>query len=57
MNNPKSEIAMFILFLIPGMPKDFLSYLAGITPVKPMMFFMISGVARIPALVSLIPML
>lgn len=51
-NNPKSEIAMFILFLIPGMPKDFLSYLAGITPVKPMMFLMISGVARIPALIA-----
>jgi uncharacterized membrane protein YdjX (TVP38/TMEM64 family) len=51
-NNPKSEIAMFILFLIPGMPKDTLSYLAGMTPVKPMMFLMISSIARIPALVA-----
>ncbi|HYE83032.1 MAG TPA: TVP38/TMEM64 family protein [Clostridia bacterium] len=51
-NNPKSEIAMFILFLIPGLPKDTLSYLAGITPVKPMTFFMISSAARIPALVA-----
>lgn len=51
-NNPRSEIAMFILFLIPGLPKDTLSYLAGITPVKPMTFFVISSVARIPALVA-----
>lgn len=50
-NNPKSEIAMFILFLIPGMPKDFLCYLAGITPVRPAAFFTVSTIARIPALV------
>lgn len=50
MNSPKSELAMFIIFLIPGMPKDFLSYLAGITPIKPGNFFMISLIARFPAL-------
>lgn len=50
-NNPKSEAVMFILFLIPGMPKDFLSYLAGITPVKPVVFLTVSSIARIPALV------
>ncbi len=50
-NSPKSEAVMFILFLIPGMPKDFLSYLAGITPVKPVVFLTISSIARVPALV------
>lgn len=51
-NNPRSEVAMFILFLIPGLPKDTLCYIAGITPVKPLMFFIISSAARIPALVA-----
>lgn len=49
-NSPKSEMIMFILFVIPGMPKDSLSYLAGITPVKPMNFLVISSLARFPAL-------
>jgi len=51
-NSPKSEVAMFILFLIPGLPKDTLCYIAGITPVKPVTFIVISSVARIPALVA-----
>lgn len=50
MNNPKSEIAMFILFLIPGVPKDILTYIAGLTPVKPHKFFLIAMVGRFPAL-------
>lgn len=49
-NSPKSEMIMFILFVIPGMPKDSLSYLAGITPVKPMNFLVVSSLARFPAL-------
>ncbi len=47
-NNPKSEITMFILFLIPGTPKDILVYLAGLTPIKPSYFFVIFIVARFP---------
>ena len=49
-NSPKSELIMLILFIIPGMPKDSLSYLAGITPVKPLNFLVISSLARLPAL-------
>ncbi|NLI93312.1 MAG: TVP38/TMEM64 family protein [Peptococcaceae bacterium] len=49
-NNPKSEIIMFVLFLLPGAPKDLLTYIAGLTPINPVMFFIISTVARFPAL-------
>jgi uncharacterized membrane protein YdjX (TVP38/TMEM64 family) len=49
-NNPKSEIAMFVLFLVPGIPKDSLVYIAGLTPIKPLRFFLISTVARFPGL-------
>ncbi len=49
-NDDKSEAAMFLLFLIPGIPKDMLTYIAGITPVKPLHFFIIITIARLPAL-------
>jgi uncharacterized membrane protein YdjX (TVP38/TMEM64 family) len=49
-NNPKSEIAMFTLFLIPGIPKDSLVYISGLTPIKPLRFLLISMIARFPGL-------
>jgi uncharacterized membrane protein YdjX (TVP38/TMEM64 family) len=51
-NNPKSEITMFILFLIPGIPKDILVYLAGLTPIKPLNFFIIFIIARFPIILA-----
>lgn len=50
-NNPKSEVIMFVLFLLPGVPKDMVTYIAGLTPIKPLVFFMLSIVGRFPALV------
>ncbi len=52
MNSNKSEVAMFILFLIPGIPKDILTYIAGLTPVKPVKFFVIITIGRLPALLG-----
>ncbi len=52
MNNPKSEMMMFILFLIPGIPKDTLVYIAGIAPIKPKLFFIISMIARFPGILA-----
>jgi uncharacterized membrane protein YdjX (TVP38/TMEM64 family) len=49
-SDPKAEIAMFVLFLVPGIPKDSLVYISGLTPVKPLRFFLISMVARIPGI-------
>ncbi len=49
-NSPKSKIAIFILFLIPGIPKDIFSYIAGFTPINPLLFFVLSSTARIPSL-------
>ena len=51
-NSNKSETVMFILFLIPGAPKDILTYLAAITPVKPLKFFAIITMGRLPALLA-----
>ncbi len=50
LNHPKTELVILILFLIPGSPKDILTYVAGLTPVKPLHFFVASMVARFPGI-------
>ena len=52
-NNPqKIEMIMLILFLIPGTPKDLLVYIAGLLPIKPLKFILISSIARFPSVIS-----
>lgn len=51
-NRKKIYMTTFFIFLIPGMPKDVFSYAAGITSIKLIPFLFISGVARIPSIVS-----
>lgn len=51
-NGKKFEIFMLILFLIPGIPKDMLTYIAGLTPIKPMRFLVIAVLGRLPALMG-----
>lgn len=46
------EIILFILFLLPGTPKDLLVYIAGLLPIKPSRFIIISTLARIPSIIS-----
>ena len=41
-------ILCFILYLIPGFPKDIISYLFGISPMPFWVFAVVSSVARIP---------
>ncbi len=51
--NPKKiEWIMFILFLIPGTPKDLLVYIAGLLPIKPLRFVLISTFARFPSVIT-----
>ena len=51
--NPKKiEWIMLILFLIPGTPKDLLVYIAGLLPIKPIKFILISTFARFPSVIS-----
>lgn len=48
----KSETLAFILMLIPGTPKDFLSYFAGLTPLTMGRWLLIVAVGRIPSLIT-----
>ena len=51
--NPKKiETVLFILFLIPGTPKDLLTYLSGLLPIKMSRFILLSTIARIPSIVT-----
>lgn len=51
--NPKKiEYIMILLFIIPGTPKDLLVYIAGLLPLKPLRFILISTFARFPSVIS-----
>lgn len=52
MDSKKFSIVLFIVFLVPGLPKDFLIYVAGLTPIKPLKFFGILLVSRFPWLLA-----
>jgi uncharacterized membrane protein YdjX (TVP38/TMEM64 family) len=52
MQGKKSDAVIFILFLLPGLPKDVLTYIAGLTPVKSVRFLVIASMARFPALLA-----
>ena len=46
------ELLIFVLFLIPGTPKDTLTYLVPLTKIKPTKYFLYSTLARIPSVIS-----
>ena len=47
-NEKRLNLLIFILFFIPGTPKDVLTYLVGLTPMKLRTFLLITSIARIP---------
>lgn len=51
-NSKKTKTIVFILMLIPGTPKDFLSYFAGLTKLTLREWLSIVAIARIPSLIT-----
>ncbi len=51
-NSRRLEMLVFLLFFIPGTPKDILTYFMPLTKIKPLRFFVIVTVARIPSIIS-----
>lgn len=52
-NPQRLETVVFLLFLIPGIPKDVLTYIAGgISSMKPLTFTLLATFARIPAIAA-----
>lgn len=48
----KLEFWVFLLFLIPGIPKDMLTYFVPLTPMKGRQFILLSTLARLPSLAA-----
>lgn len=48
----KVEITVFILFFIPGTPKDALTYIAPIAPINPIKYLLIATFARFPSIIT-----
>jgi uncharacterized membrane protein YdjX (TVP38/TMEM64 family) len=52
LNSKKAYVALFVIFLIPGVPKDLFTYAAGLSEMKLRAFIPISLTARTPALMA-----
>ena len=51
-NSRRSRIAMFLLFVIPGIPKDILCYVAGLSRMGYLSFLAISMAGRTPGILG-----
>lgn len=51
-NPKKTKTIAFLLMLIPGTPKDFLSYFAGLTQLAMKQWLLIVAVGRLPSLIT-----
>lgn len=52
LNSNKGSFICFLLFLIPGIPKDLLNYAAGASEIKFIHFIILSSVGRLPAMIG-----
>lgn len=52
MNNRNSQLFMFILFLIPGTPKDVMTYSVGLMDIKLSHWLFITTIGRIPSIIT-----
>lgn len=56
LNSKRAYIILLVFFVIPGIPKDLLSYAAGVSEIKLKPFLLLSLVGRSPALMVTIAM-
>ena len=50
--SPRATVTFFLCFLIPGIPKDILCYVAGLSPMRFLVFLVISTVGRTPGILG-----
>ena len=51
-NTHRLNLIAFLLFFIPGTPKDVLTYIVGLTPMRLRTWVLIATVARIPSVIT-----
>lgn len=55
-SSPRATLTFFLFFLIPGIPKDVLCYVAGLSRMRLGMFLVIATVGRLPGVVGSVVM-
>ena len=55
-SSPRATITFFLFFLIPGIPKDVLCYVAGLSRMRLSLFLVIATVGRLPGVVGSVVM-
>jgi uncharacterized membrane protein YdjX (TVP38/TMEM64 family) len=50
--SPRAQIGFFLLFVIPGIPKDVLCYVAGLSPMRFFYFLGVSMVGRLAGIIG-----
>lgn len=50
--NPRRKTLLFLIYLIPGAPKDLLTYFIGFTDIKILAYLGITAIARIPSIIT-----
>lgn len=51
-NSKKRNILIFLLFFLPGTPKDLITYFAPLTDIKIWHFIWLTSIARLPSIVT-----
>ena len=51
-NEKRLDLITFIVFFLPGTPKDLLTYFVGVTDIKLSKFLVIASVARLPSVIT-----
>lgn len=51
-NKKRLMMFIFIFYLIPGTPKDIMTYVAGLTKINMTKFLLITTIARIPSIIT-----
>ncbi len=51
-SSPRARVGFFLFFVIPGIPKDILCYLAGLSRMGFLAFLLISMIGRLPGIIG-----
>ena len=51
-NEKRLDLITFLVFFLPGTPKDLLTYFVGVTDIKASKFMLIVSVARLPSIIT-----
>lgn len=52
LNSKKAVVLVFLIFLIPGVPKDLCNYVAGLSEMKLKPFLIVSLIGRSPGMMA-----